>query len=107
MLGKNIFVKGQSLVDIVTVFAIISLVVIAMQTYIKRGIQGRTKDLTDMIINPNNLAQRYTTSDWEKSSSSSEFDGTTTVSTVKGGGVIKNINETTGSTSTSESLNKP
>lgn len=107
MLKKKFFIKGQSLVEIVTVFAIASLAILAMQAYVKRGIQGRTKDLTDRIINPEDKALRYTTADEAESLSTTDFSGNTTVSMVKGGGVNKVIREKTYSTSKSLSKNKP
>ena len=103
MSKEKSFIKGQSLLEIVTIFAIVALVVVAMEVYIKRGIQGKTKELTDKIIGSQ---QRAYTSDWQQSTDTSNFSGTTSVSTVEGGGVYKNIDETTSSISSSESKGK-
>ena len=107
MLGKNTFVKGQSLAEVVTFLGIVALAIVAMQTYIQRGIQGKTRYLTNAIINPEHLKQRYTAADSATSSSSTKLSGTTKVSTVKGGRVTRNINETTTSTYRSKETNKP
>ena len=104
MLGKNILVKGQSLVEIVAFIAVVSLAILAMQVYIQRGIQGKTKDLTDGIIGSQ---QRAYTAEEATSSSSTRFSGTTKVSTSTGGSRTKNINEATQETSESWSKGKP
>jgi len=107
VLKKNIFVKGQSLAEVVTFLGIITLAIIAMQIYIQRGIQVKTKDLTKAIINPEHLQLRAYTAEEETSSGKTKFSGTTIVSTVKGGGVTRDITEKTVSTSKSWSKNKP
>ena len=40
---------SQSLAEYAILLAIISLALLAMQTYIKRGMQGRLRDLADQI----------------------------------------------------------
>jgi len=48
---KSIFFKkAQSLTEISLVIAVVSLVFIGMEFYIKRGFQGKIKDLTDYSI---------------------------------------------------------
>lgn len=39
--------RGQNAAEYVIVFALIIAAAVAMQTYIKRGLQGRMKDATD------------------------------------------------------------
>ena len=104
MLKTKFFFKGQSLVEIVTFFAVLSLVFIAMQKYIQRGVQGKTKDLTDAIIG---TEQKPYTADWATSESRTRFKGETVQVLGAGGGVEKKIYERTISASKSESMNKP
>ena len=41
--------RGQNTAEYVIVFALVIGAVIAMQTYVKRGLQGRMKDATDKV----------------------------------------------------------
>jgi hypothetical protein len=38
------------LIDYILIFGVASLVLTAMQTYVKRGLQGRVKEMTDYFI---------------------------------------------------------
>ena len=100
MLKTKFFLKGQSLAEIVAFFAVASLVFVAMQKYIQRGVQGKTKHLTDVIIGTEQIPY---TADWETSKSQTRFKGKTRVQTKAGGRVIRTIKETTKSSSESES----
>lgn len=80
------FSKGQSLVEIVTFLAIVVLAFAAMQTYIQRGIQGKTKVLTDRIIGRKQRAYSATSS-YSKSKTSSTSN--IKVSTKTGGSTEK------------------
>ena len=104
MLQKRFFIKGQSLLEIVTLFAVASLVMLGIQIYIQRGIQGRTRDLTNIIIGSK---QRFTASDDATSNESTSTRGTTRISTAKGGAVTKNINETTNTSLRTWNKGKP
>lgn len=42
--------KAQNLTELALMVATLGLVLLAMQTYIQRGLQGRVKDLTDHIL---------------------------------------------------------
>jgi Na+(H+)/acetate symporter ActP len=44
--------RGQSLVDLAIILSVVGLVFVTMNTYIKRGLQARVKDLTDYVISP-------------------------------------------------------
>lgn len=46
--------KGQNTAEYAIVIALIIGAAIAMQTYVKRGLQGRTKDATDYMANQTN-----------------------------------------------------
>lgn len=104
--SKMLNKKGQNLAEVVILFALVSLVFVAMQTYVKRGLQGKTKDLTDQIINPEGLAQKAYTAETETSSTSTSTSGTTTIATGGGGTAYKTVGETTRSLSVSESTSK-
>lgn len=101
--SKMLNKKGQNLAEVVILFALVALVFVAMQTYVKRGIQGKTKDLTDRIIG---IQQKAYTAETETSSTSTSISGTTTVATGSGGTVYKTVGETTRSLSVSESTSK-
>jgi len=94
--------RGQNLADVVIIFTIISLALVAMQPYVKRGIQGRVKDLTDSIIDSKQIAS---TSDSESGNSKTNTTNVTTVRTKTGGLVYKTVDETGTLTSYSETKN--
>lgn len=50
MMRRMFFQRGQSLVDFALILGVVGLVFIGMQTYIKRGVQGRVKAMTDHIL---------------------------------------------------------
>lgn len=106
VLKKKISFKGQSLMEFAVLLALVGLAFMAMQIYIQRGIQGKTKDLTDVIINPEKLPLRAYTAESQTSSDTTVFKGTTTVSTGKGGAGTKTVDETTTTTSSSMSVDK-
>lgn len=47
---KYLSVKGQSLAEAAITLATVGLAILAMQVYLQRGIQAKTKVLTDTII---------------------------------------------------------
>ncbi len=47
---KASFRRGQNLVDLALIIGVVGLVFIGMETYIKRSVQGKLKDLTDYIV---------------------------------------------------------
>lgn len=49
---KKIYIRGQNLTELAIVFGIVGLVLLGMQTYVTRGVQGKFKDLTDRMISP-------------------------------------------------------
>jgi len=104
--------KAQSLIEIVTLLAILVLVAVAMQPYIQRRLQGRIKDMSDIIIRTDPetkkvLPLKAYTSDSEKSRSKTVTDSAIKVTTTTGGVVRKDIKETTKVDSYSWSKNKP
>ncbi|MDD4907723.1 MAG: hypothetical protein PHJ00_01515 [Candidatus Omnitrophica bacterium] len=81
--------RGQSIWEYVTVLGLVSLVVIAMQVYFKRGVQGRLKDLADSQISSQQYVSGETKSDavttsqgTAQSTLQSNVTGTTTQDTT-------------------------
>lgn len=42
--------KGQSLTEYALIFSVVLAALIAMQTYVKRGLQGRYREATDTVV---------------------------------------------------------
>ncbi|MFA6358482.1 MAG: hypothetical protein WCY09_07495 [Candidatus Omnitrophota bacterium] len=95
--------KGQSLVQIAILLGLVSMALIVMQTYVKRGIQGKVKDLTDYILP---YGQRAYVAESETSTNLSTSLGTTGVSIKSGGGVEKTVNDSATSTVSTTSIGK-
>ena len=97
-------IKGQSLSEITIIIAIAALVFIAMQVYMQRGIQGKTKFLTDYIIGNK---QRAYTAETATSTAKTTLSGRTRVKTGPSGSTDKTIiSETTITDSTSYAKDK-
>lgn len=68
MRGKKSFL-GQSTAEYAILLAIVASALIAMQIYLKRGIQGRIRDLADQIspthYEPKRTESNYTTTNPE------------------------------------------
>lgn len=47
---KKFFCKGQNLAEVALVIGMLGLVLVGMQVYIKRSIQGKVKDLADVMV---------------------------------------------------------
>lgn len=87
-LARTVSVKGQHLVEITILVGLAALVFIAMQVYIQRGIQGKTRFLTDRIIGDEQRAYTATTA---TSASSTNISGRTRVVTGQFGSTSKTI----------------
>lgn len=74
--------KGQNLVDLALLIGIVGLVVIGMEAYIRRGVQGKVKDLTDYMISN----QQAPDEDATDRRTSTSLESTATVKEFKGGG---------------------
>ncbi len=74
--------RGQALAEAAIVLATAGLAILAMQMYIQRGIQGKTKFLTDKIIGKD---QRAYTAISEHSQTRTDSLARIKVSTKKGG----------------------
>lgn len=94
MRRKRIFF-GQSTAEYAILLAIIASALIAMQIYLKRGIQGRIRDLADQIstthYEPAKTESNYTTTQGGTTESTYK-DG---VSTTKVSGPDGSLDETT------------
>lgn len=78
MRGK-FFRRGQNLVDLALLIGVVGLVVIGMEAYIRRSVQGKVKDLTDYIISDQQSAgdavDRKTVFSLDSKMASEEFKG--------------------------------
>lgn len=91
---KNLSVNGQSLAEAAITLATVGLAILAMQVYIQRGIQGKTKDLTDAIIGKKQEASASIKEHgWTDTSSFSKIKVSTMkrVNAENKGGVTKDI----------------
>ncbi|MFA5116755.1 MAG: hypothetical protein WC486_05680 [Candidatus Omnitrophota bacterium] len=92
--------KGQNTAEYAIVIALIIGAAIAMQTYVKRGLQGRTKDATDYM--QNQTADIGATRQYEPYYQDQDFaaqqDSTTTKDTATGGAVATSSQATTSRT---------
>lgn len=100
---KRYFFSGQSLLEITVLLVLIATAFTVMQTYLKRGIQGKMKDLTEVIVGK---AQQPYVADSSESTTTTKMSGTTIATTVTGGGVTKTVNESGVITSSSTSEDK-
>ena len=49
--------RAQSLINYAIILAVVSSAILAMSTYVKRGLQGRIRDMTDDLIADEQLCQ--------------------------------------------------
>lgn len=56
-MDRNFKRKANVINEYVIIITVISLAFLTMNTYVKRSIQGKTKDLTDAVITSNHLNQ--------------------------------------------------
>ncbi|MCK9432774.1 MAG: hypothetical protein M0R00_07445 [Candidatus Omnitrophica bacterium] len=76
------FRRGQSLIEIAFLIGVVGLAIIGMEVYIRRGVQGKVKDLTNYIISD----QQAPDEDAADSTGSSSIDSTLTAKEFQGGG---------------------
>lgn len=88
------FCRGQNLVDLALIIAVVGLVFIGMQVYIKRSIQGKVKDLTDYIVSDQQSTDKDAVDRQTSFSSSSRMES----KEFKGGGRSLIGNEDSAST---------
>jgi len=68
--------KAQSTAEYVIVLGLIVAAVLAMQTYVKRGFQGRIKDAVDYVDQGNSTTTIFKTAQYEPGYVDSQFDNT-------------------------------
>jgi hypothetical protein len=80
--------KGQSTAEYAIVIGLVIAAAVAMQVYVKRGIQGKVRDAVDNTLAATQYEPYYlsTTSDSSRAEN-------TTAKTEKGGGVSRVINK--------------
>ena len=81
--------RGQNLVDLALLIGIVGLVVIGMETYVRRSVQGKVKDLTDYIVSD----QQVPDEDATDRQSSTSLKSTMTTEEFKGGGKSLKVQE--------------
>jgi hypothetical protein len=80
---RRIFLgRGQNLVDLALIIGVVGLVFIGMETYIKRSVQGKIRNLTDYIVSD----QQSTEEDPVDRQSSFSFSSTMESKEYQGGG---------------------
>lgn len=79
---RAVFYRGQSFVDLALIIGVVGLVFIGMQIYIRRGIQGKVKDLTDYIVSDRQAPDK----DAQDRNSTVTSSSTMTSEEFKGGG---------------------
>ncbi|MDO8661645.1 MAG: hypothetical protein Q7K98_00270 [Candidatus Omnitrophota bacterium] len=79
--------KGQNLTEIALLIGIVGLVLIGMEVYARRGIQGKVKDLTDNMLGKEQATYQQDTSGLAVNTSESSFvsSSTATISERPGG----------------------
>lgn len=82
-----LFKKGQNLTELALLIGIVSLVLIGMEVYFRRGLNAKVKDLTDTWIGNKQEAYQQDTSGLAiyTSESTYTFKSTATVAETAGG----------------------
>ena len=79
--------SGQSMAEYAIVLTVVIGAIVAMQLFVKRGLQGKVKDATDMVsipgapqdtkqFEPNNASSDYTVTQSQKSNDQYNTGGT-------------------------------
>lgn len=79
------FHRGQNFVDLALIIGVVGLVIISMQIYIRRNIQGKVKDLTDYIVS-NQQSANSPDATFLESTSNLVTESTLKLEEFKGGG---------------------
>lgn len=107
--NKDKFKKAQNFTELALVIGVLGIVLIGMEIYVKRGLSGKIKDLTDHIISADQKAYSVDMSGLEiyESGSDLSLSSTTTESVSKGGAASVQGTEVSRAISSSTSLDKP
>ncbi len=87
--------KGQSTAEYAIVIGLVIAAAVAMQVYVKRGIQSKVKDAVDSTLQAGQYEPYYLTT---SNSSTRNLNNSETTST--GGGVARTLSDTSNSTAT-------
>ncbi|MFH0854902.1 MAG: hypothetical protein V1869_00060 [Candidatus Omnitrophota bacterium] len=92
---RELLRKGQNLTEIVLLLGVVSLALIGMEIYFKRGISGKIKDMADNWIGREHKAYQQDTSGLEINESSSDYvaSSATTLTETSGGEKTSQANE--------------
>ena len=101
--------RAQNLTEVALILATIGLVFIGMEVYIKRGLQGKIKDITDAVVGKEQSEYASDTSGLSvlDSSSGTSANSSTQVSTSTGGSRQTTKSDSISATSTSHSEYQP
>ncbi|MCU0666745.1 MAG: hypothetical protein MUF05_06600 [Candidatus Omnitrophica bacterium] len=94
--------KGLSFVEYAIILSVVAAAFIGMNTYIKRGLQGKVKDMTDAFISPVQEGEP-SPGVYAQSKSSTTSDMVSTTRLLRGGGTSSNLQGTTIITGSSRS----
>lgn len=83
---RRISKRGQSLTEIVLLIGVVSLALIGMEIYFRRGISGKIKDMSDNWIGREQKAYQQDTSGLEINKSTSEYTSNSTATLIEGSG---------------------
>lgn len=100
-----LFKRGQSLTEIALIIGVVGVVLIGMEVYFKRGLQGKIKDLTDSMVGKEHSYYQQDTSGLEINESASTAASEVQVISGEGAGGQRSLSsqETSVITYTSES----
>jgi len=82
--------KGQSTAEYAIVIGLVIAAAVAMQVYVKRGLQGKIKDATNLSLGSNFTTNRYEPY-YASQNLTSTKDASMTSATATGGGVTRTI----------------
>ncbi|MBN2097048.1 MAG: class III signal peptide-containing protein [Candidatus Omnitrophica bacterium] len=87
--------RGQSTAEYAILFGLVVAVAIAMQTYVKRSLQGGTKFVVDKLIDPVGQTGQYEPYYLKSAYQTTANQYEETEETNEGGEVVKTLGETT------------
>jgi len=80
---KMLPMRGQNLTEVALVIGIVGLVLISMQVYVKRGVQGKLKVLTDKLISNEQAIYQQDVTGLEVNKSTSKVDITSKIEAIE------------------------
>jgi hypothetical protein len=83
--------KGQNLAEAALIIGVLGLVLVGMQVYVKRGLQGRVKDLTDNIIGSEQASHPQDTSMLKVNTVNSSLSSNSSATTIDSQGGARDL----------------